>query len=111
VKSILQAVCVGSLMLAPGLARAEDVGNVNLGHAYVLQHCAECHAVEGADEYSPNVDAPNFTIVANTQGMTARALGVWLVTSHPTMPNLMIRDEDRDNIVAYIMSLKEKAPQ
>ena len=107
-KIFLQAACVGSLFLASGFARAEEVGKIELGHAYALQHCAECHAVEGADEMSPNVDAPNFTIVANTKGMTARALAVWLVTSHPTMPNLMIGAEDRDNVIAYITSLREK---
>jgi hypothetical protein len=64
--------------------------------------------VEAADEFSPNLDAPRFAIVANVPGTTARALVVWLQTSHPTMPNLMIEPDDRDNVVAYIMSLREE---
>jgi hypothetical protein len=58
------------------------------------------------DDFSPNLDAPDFSEVANTPGMTERALLVWLQTSHPTMPDFMIPAEVRDNLVAYIMSLK-----
>jgi hypothetical protein len=28
-------------------------------------------------------------------------------TSHPTMPNLIVPAEARDNVIAYIMSLKK----
>ena len=88
-------------------ARADQLGNAADGLAYARAHCAECHGVETSrDDFSPNVDAPDFSVVANTPGMTERAIAVWLQTSHPTMPNLMIPDEARDNLVAYIMSLK-----
>jgi len=88
-------------------ARADQLGNAADGLAYARAHCAECHGVEATrDDFSPNVDAPDFSVVANTPGMTERAIAVWLQTSHPTMPNLMIPDEARDNLVAYIMSLK-----
>ncbi|HML28124.1 MAG TPA: cytochrome C, partial [Hyphomicrobium sp.] len=60
--------------------------------------------------YSPHPGAPSFTSVAKTSGMTGRALAVWLDTSHPTMPNFVLRTEDRDNVVAYIMSLKDVRP-
>ena len=39
--------------------------------------------------------------------MTATALRVWLQTSHPTMPNIMLAPNDMDNVVAYILSLKD----
>jgi hypothetical protein len=38
--------------------------------------------------------------------MTARALAVWLQTSHPTMPDFIIPPGDMDNVIAYIMSLR-----
>jgi mono/diheme cytochrome c family protein len=88
-------------------AHAEQLGNAEQGLAYARAHCGECHGVEvSKQDFSPNIDAPDFSVVANTPGMTARALSVWLQTSHPTMPNLMIPDEVRDNVIAYIMSLK-----
>jgi hypothetical protein len=40
--------------------------------------------------------------------MNALALTVWLRTSHPTMPNLIIEPNDLDDVVAYIASLREK---
>jgi len=105
---ILNPTAALALALAPIAAKAEEPGNPGQGLAYAQKHCAECHGVEAADDFSPNLDAPRFVIVANVPGTTARALVVWLQTSHPTMPNLMIEPEDRDNVVAYIMSLREE---
>jgi hypothetical protein len=40
--------------------------------------------------------------------MTPRALVVWMSTSHPNMPDLIIPPDDMDNVIAYIMSLRTK---
>lgn len=99
------------VLLAPVAVHAEDVGNVANGLAYARAHCAECHAVGVRDDVVINFDAPNFVDVANTPGMTSRALAVWLQTSHPTMPNFLLPAEAKDDVIAYIMSLKTKAPR
>ncbi len=39
--------------------------------------------------------------------MTELAIKVWLQTPHPTMPNLMLPANDREDIAAYITSLKK----
>jgi hypothetical protein len=48
-------------------------------------------------------------------GMTGTALAVWFRTSHPvlpkTMPNLVIEDDDMDNVIAYILSLRGRGAQ
>jgi hypothetical protein len=31
---------------------------------------------------------------------------VWLQTSHPTMPNIKLKPETMDDIIAYILSLR-----
>lgn len=101
------AIIALALPLASSMAHAQGLGNADDGFAYAHAHCAECHGVESAaDDFSPNVDAPDFSEVANTPGMTERALRVWLQTSHPTMPNFIIPANVRDDLVAYIMSLK-----
>ena len=51
--------------------------------------------------------APPFKDVAKTPGMTGTALRVWLSTSHPTMPNIIVEPTDMDNVIAFIVSLKE----
>jgi len=97
-----------AVSLGSGVVHAQKLGNAEEGLAYARAHCAECHGVETSKEdFSPNADAPDFSEVANTPGMTERALVVWLQTSHPTMPNLIVPAEARDNLIAYIMSLKK----
>ncbi|HEY7669088.1 MAG TPA: c-type cytochrome [Hyphomicrobium sp.] len=94
------------LILFPIAAAAQELGTPGLGHEYAVRVCAECHDVEAKGEISPNPDAPSFQQVADTPGMSARALAVWMQTSHPTMPDLIIKPEDMDNVIAYIMSLR-----
>jgi mono/diheme cytochrome c family protein len=76
------------------------------GATYAKQYCAKCHAIADEDA-SPEHAAPRFKDVANTSGMTATALTVWLQTSHPTMPNIILEPNDMSNVVAYILSLKD----
>jgi mono/diheme cytochrome c family protein len=87
-------------------AMAQEPGDVRAGHVFASLHCAECHAVMPGPDKSPNANAPPFAKVAATPGMTGRALAVWLQSSHPTMPDFLIAQEDRDNVIAYIMSLQ-----
>ena len=39
--------------------------------------------------------------------MTGIAISVWLRTPHDLMPNLFIEADDRANVIAYIISLRE----
>ncbi len=103
------SVLISMALSAPGAVHAAEIGNVADGLAYARAHCAECHRVETSDENAlSGEEAPDFVTIANTPGMTERALIVWLQTSHPTMPDLIIPVEERDDVVAYIMSLRQK---
>jgi mono/diheme cytochrome c family protein len=97
---------LASLLGLPVAAAAQDLGTPELGKQYAAQVCADCHDVEPSGEISPNPDAPSFQSVADTPGMSGRALAVWMQTSHPTMPDLIIKPDDMDNVIAYIMSLR-----
>jgi hypothetical protein len=57
---------------------------------------------------SPVEGATPFQIVADASGITANALTAWLQTSHPTMPNIIMTDEEMRNVIEYILSLKTK---
>jgi mono/diheme cytochrome c family protein len=82
------------------------LGDAKRGLAYAEKTCANCHAVERGDIFSPAMIAPTFSSIANTPGMNERALVVWLQSSdHSTMPNLILAQQDLDDVVAYIMSL------
>ncbi len=105
---IVCKVAATALVLMPGIAEAVELGDPKLGLAYARENCAGCHRVEVGGAVSPSTIIPSFESIANKLGMTARALNVWMQTPHPTMPNLIIPTEERDNIISYIMSLRVK---
>lgn len=75
--------------------------------AEVDQVCSECHAVEKGQARSPNSRSPTFVELANTPGMTVMALTVMLTTPHAGMPMFVLTADQRANIIAYILGLKE----
>lgn len=99
------------MFAVPVVAEAQESGNVIRGEAYARERCAECHAIDIQTEYSPVRAAPRFERLANTPGMTGMALTAWLYSSHKSMPNLIVRGDDLDDLVAYIKSLKRKPPE
>ena len=55
--------------------------------------------------------ATRFREVAARPGITGTALAIWLQTSHPTMPNIIVEHQDMLNVIAYILSLKGRDPR
>ena len=90
------------------LAAGQEFGEASAGYDYASQICSGCHAVQRGIVASPNEKAPPFEAVANTPGMTETALRVWFQTPHPTMPNLRMTARQKDDVIAYILSLKEQ---
>ena len=79
-----------------------------LGGLCAREACVSRHIVEPTN-VSHRVVAigPNFQDIANTKGMTATALRVFLTTSHPNMPNLILTPDQITDVTAYILSLRE----
>jgi mono/diheme cytochrome c family protein len=98
-------VVAAAALLASGHAANAQDADIEAGAAYAQQVCAACHAVLPNEEISPLPQAPTFQSVADTPGMTELALSVWLQSSHPTMPNIILKQDDLRNVVAYIRSL------
>jgi tetratricopeptide (TPR) repeat protein len=93
---------------SPVLTEAMDIGDARKGLSYARKVCAGCHNVSGSNAPSPNSMAPPFKRIGNTPGMSVTALTVWSRTTHPTMPNLIIEPDDMDDLIAYILSLKDR---
>jgi mono/diheme cytochrome c family protein len=87
---------------------AQDLGDKSKGRIFAQAICAECHAVMPSGTASPRTDAATFKAIANTPGMTELAIAVWLKTPHKNMPNLIIGNDDMENVIAYIISLRDK---
>jgi mono/diheme cytochrome c family protein len=80
------------------------------GEALANEVCSECHAVENGNMRSPNPDAPPFQELANTPGISAMTIRVWLQSPHRTMPLLVLDEAEIDEISEYILSLKPYSP-
>ena len=102
------AMLASALAATASNATAQD-GDVAAGRAFAREACVTCHIVDPANA-SPRVVVigPKFQDIANTNGMTATALRVFLTTSHPKMPNLILTPEQIADVSAYILSLREQ---
>jgi mono/diheme cytochrome c family protein len=107
-RGLLPSLTVLATLVAAGAPAQEDLGDAEAGFAFASRVCASCHAVGREQSMWPVLPGPRFEDVANTPGMTATALFVWMRTSHPTMPNLILEPADLRNVVAYILSLKDR---
>lgn len=84
-------------------------GDPNTGRNFALETCTPCHVV-ASDQLSPRrfATAPAFQAIANTKGMTATSLAAFLHSPHPTMPNLILSADETRNVIAYILSLRNR---
>lgn len=85
---------------------AED-GRSLQGLAFARAHCAACHDVTDG-QVSLNPQAPPFSAIANSQGLTGKSLTIWLSDSHnyPDLMDFDIESGDIDDLAAYILKLQ-----
>ena len=78
-------------------------------HALAQAACAGCHSVEPVG-LSPNPDAPEWPVIANTQGLTRQSLTVWLRDAHayPEEMDFYLEEDEVDMLVGYILSLRDE---
>ena len=87
-------------------SEALEIGDAEKGSALIRDTCSQCHAIRKGQLLSPNLRAPTFAELAATPGMTSAALTVTLTTPHAGMPMFILSPEQRQDIIAYILSLK-----
>jgi len=99
---------LGHLMLAGGLLMASGPaysGDAKAGRVLARTWCAQCHVV-AADQKQASDIAPPFAQIANDPSKSALGIAVWLADPHPPMPNLSLSQDQIDDLVAYIQTLK-----
>ena len=96
-----------ALILLPGAALAQEQGEAGPGLTYAKQQCAECHWVGKQKGSSPNLFAKSFRELANRRDTTVISLAAWMQSEHVDMPHIMPKPEDLNDVIAYIISLKE----
>ena len=100
-KRVIFFVTFFALSVAGSLAHAQGAGD-----PLAQRVCSECHAIRKGEVRSPNSRSPTFTELATTPGMTSIALMVALTTPHAGMPMFMLTAEQREDVIAYILSLR-----
>jgi mono/diheme cytochrome c family protein len=106
-KSVLLWIALACAVPLVVPARAQDHGDAGRGAALALHVCVACHGVR-KDELSNDPQAPPFSVIAATRGMSAMALNVALLSPHRAMPNIMLEPQERADIIAYILRLKSE---
>ena len=94
-----------ALSVAASGVCAQAIGDPKQGLALAQQTCSPCHATMAEQDRSPNAQAPRFVDLAAASGMTNAALLVALTTPHAGMPMFTFTKEQRDDVIAYILSL------
>ncbi|MDO8877876.1 MAG: cytochrome c, partial [Pseudolabrys sp.] len=84
---------------------AQEIGDSTRGWKLAFGTCAVCHRVHNGED-SGSRPAPAFSDIANVRGMSAMALNVALLSSHRSMPNIMLDTQERADIIAFILTLK-----
>ncbi|MGI9512089.1 MAG: c-type cytochrome [Anderseniella sp.] len=101
------AVLIHGLLCIASASEAAGLGDIDAGLKYAKERCAECHNITSRNPVNTASGAPTFHAIANTSGSSWTKLSFWMVSSHPKMPGLMIEDQDLDNVITYILSLKD----
>jgi cytochrome c len=89
------------LLSSSALVHGQQAGDPAAGRQLAEASCLTCHGSAAASQ-----KAPAFAAIAAMPSTTARSLGVFLQTSHPPMPNLVLSASERDDVIAYILSLR-----
>lgn len=97
--------------MAAAFAAADGAGSPRYGRQLAESLCGDCHRVSPNREPKPpplpgDAEAPDLMERVRDPGITEMALRTYLRTSHPIMPNIRLNEEQTDDIVAYLLSLK-----
>lgn len=85
------------------------VSPASQGLTFAAAHCATCHGVT-ANSLSPVPQAPTFTAIASTPGLTQQTLTTWLRDSHnyPEIMNFEIGADHLNTLSAHMLTLREE---
>lgn len=98
-----RALVLASLLM-PLPAAAQTVHN---GSALAVRWCTACHVVEAGQRLASD-SAPSFRAIAARPETTAATLDRYLSTGHTLMPDFSLSTQERNALVTYILSLRQK---
>ena len=91
-----------ALVLLMFPAAAQDTG---VGGRIAVRWCMACHVVEPNPPTATD-SAPSFKAIAARPSTTADSLDRYLSTGHTLMPDFSLSSQERNALIAYILSLR-----
>ena len=94
---------LAAALLAPAHAATIDPGP---GRHIAETTCSACHDVGAAPAPRDSQrQAPSFLAISRMPSTTELSIKVFMRTSHPKMPNIILTRDEIDSIAAYIVGL------
>lgn len=107
IANMTAGILVATFASDAGTASAQDLpGDPGKGLELATSVCANCHAIEAGLRDSGAGGAPAFQSIADNPTATPLALRVFLGTPHRNMPDLILTEAERDDVIAYIVGLR-----
>ena len=101
---MVRLVLIYLMLTLPLSATAQPLeGNPLIGRQIATTLCVPCHQIGETHRDGP----PSFVDIANMPSTTALSLKVFLRSNHNAMPNLIIPDAETDDLIAYILNLRQ----
>ena len=89
---------------APASGEGDKVAGLEIARTW----CANCHVVEEHPAKATASSVPTFAAIADRPGITADGLRAILAVPHGNMPSLSLTRNEVDNVIAYLLSQKDK---
>ena len=93
------------LIFMPGVAWAQDIAR---GQELAVRWCANCHVVERTAATASADGLPTVPAIAASPRTTPELLRATMTAQHGRMPDLSLSKRQQDDLVAYILSLRQK---
>lgn len=106
-------VCLGAGALLAGCQTAPEPEPTAVrsydpqAHTLAQAACSQCHSIEPVG-LSPNPEAPEWPVIANTPGLTRETLTTWLLEAHnyPEQMDFYLEEDEVEMLIDYMLTLQ-----
>ncbi|MDW8315233.1 MAG: cytochrome c [Rhodovarius sp.] len=96
------------LLALAGPAAAQPFGDAESGRRLAETWCSACHMIGPRASGPVNDAVPSFPAIAAMPSTTDMSLRVFLTATHSRMPNMQLSRAEADDLITYILSLRDR---
>ena len=106
IRCTVAAAIAVAIIAAP--VAAQQGGDQNRGAGLALTWCVTCHVIDTRGTGPSYATPPRFPDLARDARTTPDLIRAQLSASHTLMPKMALSDRDKDDLIAYILSLHSR---